>query len=299
MGQLRSALRGLALQCRGPAATLQSLDRFASSTPSTELATVVYAELDPSSGAFRYACAGHPPPVACIDGHAEILDEGRSPLLAAGYEGPRREAERRLGPGSTVVLYTDGLVERRGESFDRGVERLLRSLERVSDLDLESLSDALTRDLLHEVRRDDDVAFLCLRIGQPGAVFGWTLGTDPASLRELRDGFEAWLRSCGLEPVETESVVLAVHEAAANAIEHGYRDMEGDVAIDAILDEGTLAVEIRDHGAWRDDPPDPSRGRGLTMMRALTDSMHIDHDENGTTVRMRRRVGVADPSGSR
>src|SRR4029077_13177841 len=98
MGQLRSALRGIALEMRGPAATLEALNRFATRTPRTELATVAYGEYDPMTGRFVYACAGHPPPVACIDGRATVLQDGRSPLLAAGFDGPREEATYFLPP---------------------------------------------------------------------------------------------------------------------------------------------------------------------------------------------------------
>ena len=87
MGQLRSALRGIAMEGRGPAATLESLDRFAMGTPGAELATVVYGELDQITGEFCYACAGHPPPLARIGDEVMILDDGRSPLLAAGFSG--------------------------------------------------------------------------------------------------------------------------------------------------------------------------------------------------------------------
>ena len=120
MGQLRSALRGIAIDGRGPAATLESLDRFARGTPGTELATVVYGELDPITGRFCYACAGHPPPLVRIGDEVTVLDEGRSPLLAAGFAGRRSEATIDLPAGATVLLYTDGLVERRGESVRRG-----------------------------------------------------------------------------------------------------------------------------------------------------------------------------------
>jgi serine/threonine-protein kinase RsbW len=299
MGQLRSAMRGIALDGRGPSLTLEGLDRFARSTPGTELATVIYGELDPSSGAFHYASAGHPPPVAFVDGRIEVLEDGRSPLLAAGYTGPRAAGVRVLSPGSTVILYTDGLVERRGEPFDRGIERLMRSVEGAAEEDLDVLSETIARDLVGEAVQGDDVAFLCLRVGQPGTVFTASLESDPARLAELRQALRGWLASLALETVDAEGVVLAVNEAAANAIEHGYRDGGGIVEVHARWSGGRLMVEIRDQGRWRTGPHDRSRGRGISMMRMLMDSVEVDHRNGGTAVRLRRRFEVAEPTTSR
>lgn len=296
MGQLRSALRAIALDCGGPAATLEGLDRFATASPGTELATVVYGELDPASGEFCYACAGHPPPVARIDGVTEVLDAGRSPLLAAGFLGPRTESVRTLPPGSTVVLYTDGLVERRGETFDRGIDRLVDAMGAADGGDLDDLCDALSLRLLEGPQRDD-VAFLCLRVGEPGSVFSTTFPAEPSALRDLRLGLRDWLEARSVDPVDIESSVLAVNEAAANSIEHGYRDGgAGPVDIQARLDDGALVVAVRDRGRWRDDPPEPSRGRGIAMMQMLMDAVEVQHGTLGTSVRLRRRVqhGVPD-----
>ena len=293
MGQLRSALRGIALEMRGPAATLEALNRFATRTPRTELATVAYGEYDPMTGAFVYACAGHPPPVACIDGRAIVLQDGRSPLLAAGYDGPREEATCFLPPHATLLLYTDGLIERRDEPFQRGVDRLGATLERVGDGDPADLVDAVVEAVLGSRERTDDAALLVLRTGAP-IPFAMTFGDAPEGLRPLRHRLQAWLELNGCTPDDADAVVLAVNEAAANAIEHGYRNGEGRVEVAGDLVDHELRMSVVDHGDWRPGHPDPARGRGLPLMRTLMDDVDIEPLTPGTRVILRRRVDVGE-----
>jgi serine/threonine-protein kinase RsbW len=296
MGQLRSALRGLALELRGPGATLEALNRFAAMTPGTELATVAYGELDPISGSFTYACAGHPPPVAWIDGTVQVLEDGRSPLLAAGYDGHRGEATCSLPPGSTLVLYTDGLVERRDEPFHRGIARLQETLELAGQQELETLTETLIETLLADQDRSDDAALLCLRTGIPMS-FSMTFPNEPEALRALRHQFQEWLEVGGSPVREAEALVLAVNEAAANAIEHGYREAQGNVEVTAEMRDHVVEVTVTDRGSWLDADPEPSRGRGLSLMRTLMDEVDLQAGPGGTRVVLRRQLaGDASPT---
>jgi serine/threonine-protein kinase RsbW len=295
MGQLRSALRGLALERRGPGATLEALNRFAAMTPGTELATVTYGELDPITGTFTYACAGHPPPLALVGGQVELLDEGRSPLLAAGFDGHRGEATCQLPPGSTLVLYTDGLVERREEPFHRGIERLRATLERAAAKELPDLAETLIETLLGQRDRTDDAALLCLRTGIPASLT-MTFPSIPEELRQVRQRLRDWLTIRSYPEHEAEALVLAVNEAAANAIEHGYRSGNGIVELTGEAQDGHLEVTITDHGSWKDGDPDPARGRGLDLMRTLMDDVEIRAGTVGTTVVLRQTPDDDDPA---
>jgi Stage II sporulation protein E (SpoIIE)/Cache domain len=167
MGQLRSAARTLALdQNAGPAEVLQRLDSFASTLDGRPLATVVFAIADPASGELRYALAGHPPPLVLrADGTAELLQEGRSPLLGVDPVEPRAEGEARLAPGDTLVFYTDGLVERPESSIDAGIQRLIERALAAAARDPRTLATALI-DGVPEPRRDD-TAVLCVRLVAP------------------------------------------------------------------------------------------------------------------------------------
>ena len=90
----------------------------------------------------------------------------------------------------------------------------------------------------------------------------------------------------------TEEIVLAIGEACANAIEHAYRDRPGDLTVELKLRSGDeVQAEIRDDGQWRDEGLASTRGRGMTLMRALMDTVEVRPGASGTTVVMRRRVG--------
>jgi anti-sigma regulatory factor (Ser/Thr protein kinase) len=192
-------------------------------------------------------------------------------------------------------MYTDGLVERRGEPFDRGIERLVDAMEAAETGDLDDLCDTLSLRLL-EPTASDDVAFLCLRVGDPGSIFSTVLAADPIGLSDFRGALRGWLAAREVDPEEAESAVLAANEAIANSIEHGYRaGGSGTIDVQARLGDGVLSITVRDRGRWRDLQPDPNRGRGIAMMRMLMDSVEIHHGGVGTSVRMRRRV--ADPAG--
>ncbi len=122
MGQLRSAGQAVLLRAPGPAEALTDLDTFASRIPGAECTTVFCAIIDPATGTVTYSCAGHPPPIlATAAGECRLLDQAQSlPLgmLPAGWQ--RSQATVTLPPGATLMLYTDGLVERRTSRWTPG-----------------------------------------------------------------------------------------------------------------------------------------------------------------------------------
>jgi sigma-B regulation protein RsbU (phosphoserine phosphatase) len=155
MGQLRSAVRALALTGIGPRAVIGYLDSFVEQVEPAQFATVVYAEIDPGSGMVTVAAAGHLPPVVVTPAGAELFLGGRStPLGVSTAAAPRTEATFELAPGHQLVLYTDVLVERRSESLDVGLERLLAAAPTAAG------PDSLARALEEDGRGDDDVCVL-------------------------------------------------------------------------------------------------------------------------------------------
>jgi serine/threonine-protein kinase RsbW len=112
-----------------------------------------------ASGRLRYACAGHPPPILLSPGAApRYLWDGRSvPLDSVAIDGPRREGDDRLAPGGTVLLYTDGLVERRSQSLDVGFELLLAHAAHHDGDDLAAMLHSVV-----QAMDDDHTDDLCL-----------------------------------------------------------------------------------------------------------------------------------------
>jgi serine phosphatase RsbU (regulator of sigma subunit) len=173
MGQLRSAGRALLLESNSPAHVLSALDRFAALVPGAACSTVFCAVVDPATGTLRYSSAGHVPAIVVdADADADADADGRSRFLTAAGSLPlavvddlvRPEAEVVLTPGSTLLLYTDGLVERRGEDLDEGMARALTALAGGRHLPPAQLVAVLTDQLLFDAP-DDDVALLLYRCG--------------------------------------------------------------------------------------------------------------------------------------
>jgi sigma-B regulation protein RsbU (phosphoserine phosphatase) len=166
MGQLRSAVRALASTGLGPGRLLDALDAYSERHEVGMMTTLIYAQLGLGSRRLRYACAGHPPPL--ILGPADdpcFAWEGRSTPLnvrLASAE-PRSEAVIALAPDTTVLLYTDGLIERRSESLTDGMDRLLGEASTHRDETPAALAAAVVR-ALHDPEHIDDVCLLAARI---------------------------------------------------------------------------------------------------------------------------------------
>jgi GAF domain-containing protein len=160
MGQMRSAARALA-STHGPAALLDALDQFAGSGPDVLSATAAVAVIDPAERTLRYCLAGHPPLLLRDpDGTLAMLGEARGPLIGFGA-GDRPEQVVTFLTGSCLVLFTDGLVERRGETIDTGFARLGAALTAAATLDPANLCEALIEQSLPRTGRNDDTAILC------------------------------------------------------------------------------------------------------------------------------------------
>ena len=289
MGQVRSAWRALALSMTEPSAILASLDRFATGVDGAFFSTILTLLLDPARNELRYASAGHPPALVIEPGGStRFLEGGRSVPLGLPFDLPRPQANERLAAGSILVVYTDGLVERRDESLDRGLERLAEIASRVRAGSLTEISDALLELVADD--RHDDVALLTIGPRRPAEVFRRSFPADAHELATMRAELRAWLERSGLPSETQEDVVLACTEAATNAIEHAYIGRGGDVLIEAESEEGRLQVAVTDHGRWRHPRPDDSRGRGLDLVRAVIGDIDVERGESGTTVRM--RVGI-------
>jgi anti-sigma regulatory factor (Ser/Thr protein kinase) len=253
------------------------------------MTTLTYAVLDPDRERLRVVNAGHLPPlVRRPDGETEFLPvEGDVPLGIA--PGPRyHEHEFALTPGSTLVLVTDGAVEVRGESLDAGLERLRALVAGQPHLD--RLTEAVARGDVRGQAATDDVAVLAARFTPLPERLHTTWPARAETLAGMRPLLRRWLDRWGAEPDEIYDITVAVQEASANAIEHAYGPGRATFEVEAVHDRGVITVCVRDRGRWR-APRGTHRGRGLSMMRALMESVEVDPGEHGTTVVLQRTLG--------
>ncbi|WP_433725874.1 SpoIIE family protein phosphatase [Actinoplanes sp. CA-051413] len=288
MGQLRSAIRALASAEAGPARLLERLDRFVERVESARMATVAYAEVDLSANEMVYACAGHLPPLLTEPGEPPryLLDARSGALGSRAARQARIEHRTQLAPGSRLLLYTDGLIERRTRRIDAGFELLARTYAGKRDSPLPGLTASIA-DMLVGQEHADDVCLLCLALGTEQRLER-TIGADPVQIALLRKDLRGWLVAHAVDDESAQAVLLACSEAVANAIEHGYRDNPlGLVEVVATVSPDTVDVRITDRGVWADPEPGGARGRGLQLIRQVMDTVAFDHVD-GTMVSMRR-----------
>ncbi|WP_329033910.1 SpoIIE family protein phosphatase [Streptomyces sp. NBC_00178] len=166
MGQLRSALSAAVRVADGPAAALDALGLYARSVEGAESTTAVQTVIDCDSRTVTYSSAGHLPPVLLhAEGAVEFLDRATDPPLGARFEHvPRIQAEAAFSEGAILVLYTDGLVERRHEDIDTGLNRLADCLGRHGQEDADTLADTLLAELIPPGGNTDDTALVVVRL---------------------------------------------------------------------------------------------------------------------------------------
>jgi serine phosphatase RsbU (regulator of sigma subunit) len=166
MGQLRSALSAVTVADVGPGNALRVLDRFARQIDQATATTAVKVVLDLEQGTATYSSAGHLPPLLQhVDGRVEVLDQALGPPLATTDEADARpQAVTHFSPGAKLVLYTDGLVERRTEDLTDGLARLATCLRENPGLSPEELMDTIISEVREPGRAADDTAVLVIAL---------------------------------------------------------------------------------------------------------------------------------------
>lgn len=299
MGQMRSALRAILMQADDSGAMAERLNRFALGLGECILTTVVLAIFEPATGRLRYTNAGHPPPLLIApDGSRRFLEAAPAPPMGV-METPRYgQRTLVLEPGSTLLLFTDGLIERSTEVLDQGLERLREAATPGADVDglCERVARALA-DAGDAHAQADDVTMIALHaLARLDERVVLQVAGDPGALASTRDIVRRWLTEGGAEEDETHDVTMACNEACQNAIEHAY-GLGADL-FDVVLERSgaDVAITIRDHGGWKTESASANRGRGLELMRELMDAVDVDAGEVGSTIAMRRRLRAPRPA---
>ncbi|MBA3261510.1 MAG: SpoIIE family protein phosphatase [Thermoleophilaceae bacterium] len=290
MGQLRNAFRAYGLAESSPAEVMARVNRLVMSGEEDAMATVLYLVLDRETGEVRFASAGHPPPLVLAAEGAHFLEGGRAVPIGAVDPGVFREATAVLPKDASLLLYTDGLVERRDEPLERRLDALAEVADRAEG-GLEGLCDAVLAGVIGERMPSDDVALLAVR-PRPVATesIRFTLPAEPESLPGLRRRLARFLQAAGADEIETYEITLTVCEAAGNAIEHAYGPGDATFDVEASVDADDLVATVSDRGNWR-ERRGTHRGRGLNIIEGLMDQVEVSSEQGGTVVRMRRRLG--------
>jgi len=184
-----------------------------------------------------------------------------------------------------LLLYTDGLIERRAESLDVGLERLRAVVSNHWQLPLRALKKAIFRTLI-DAQSTDDIALVAVRtVGSTERVFADAFPARHQELGGSRRRLREWLERRTLTDI-TDDVVLAVGEAVANAIDHGSTHDEQVVRVEATVDDEQLLVSVSDSGQWQPGIEGffTGRGRGHQLMHAFADNVDVDTDQHGTIV---------------
>jgi PAS domain S-box-containing protein len=290
MGQLRNAFRAYGMVEASPAEVVARINRLVMSGVEQVMATVLYLVLDRESGEVAWSAAGHPPPLVIAPDGARFLEGGRSVPIGAADPAVFREATAILPPGSSLLLYTDGLVERRDTPLEERLEELANAAAGAGD-ELGELCEHVISVVLGDADPGDDVALLAVRpLPVVDTEISLTLPAEPGSLAQLRRRLARFLHATGATELEQYEITLTICEAAGNAIEHAYGPGDATYEVDVRFDAGELTAVVRDRGSWRDKRGE-HRGRGLSIIEDLMDDVAVERDDGGTLVRMRRRVG--------
>jgi len=298
MGELRTAVRTLAMLDLDPAEVLGALDEVVGGLGApgrtrrakdhgddlseVYLATCVYAVYDAVTRRCTIANAGHLPPVLVEPGESPLLLElPRGVPLGVGGE-PFEEIEVQLTDGALLALYTDGLVESRSHPLDEGLDAFRDSLAGPAR-PLEDVCDHVlaTLDTAHG---EDDIALLMARIRglTPDNVGDWTLEPQPTSVARARELAREQLLTWGLDGL-VDTTELLVSELVTNALRHGY----GDIRLRLLLDS-TLVCEVWDSALMqprrRRARDTDEGGRGLQLVAMLSQSWGSRRTHRGKTV---------------
>jgi len=292
MGQLRNAFRAYGLVESSASEVVARINRLVMSGVDDVMATVLYLVLDRETGELSFSAAGHPPPLVLAPDGPHFLEGGRSVPIGASDPAVFREATAVLPPGSSLLLYTDGLVERRDEPLDQRLDKLA-AVAGAAGEGLDALCERVIETVLGEGDPGDDVALLAVRpLPAASDRISLTLPAEPASLEGLRRRLARFLHATGASETEQYEVMLTICEAAGNAIEHAYGPGDATYEVEVTLTSEELVATVRDSGAWRDRRHE-HHGRGLNIIDKLMDDVDVTASEEGTVVIMRRRLSAA------
>ncbi|WP_307834299.1 SpoIIE family protein phosphatase [Paractinoplanes lichenicola] len=305
MGQLRAVLHDRLDETGDVLTAIAAADRMARRVADAQAATVCITVLDPASGALTYCSAGHPPPlIAGPNGARFVPPSGQGPLGTGAAYSVRTD---QLAPEETVLLYTDGIIERPGRTPAEATVELSQVVAGavagpIFSGDDRPLVDRLCAQtmerLVRETGHSDDITLMAAQRRLPVPTLKLTGPDGPAWLRVARTAVDAWVTLHNAGEQDRIALLHAAGEVVTNSTEHARPDDGGTaVTITAeLLDNGEARLVIADNGRWQERPrPGDKRfrrdhGFGLAMAAAFADRLDVDRRPDGTTVTVRRRL---------
>lgn len=289
MGQIRNALRAYALEGHSPTGVMERVNRLITRLDPSALATCCYLELHLDEGTATGVLAGHPPPILRAAGEVRPLDLRIGVPLGASAGATYVDTTVLLPPRSSLLLYTDGLVEDRRYPIDQGTSDLCRVIGAAPDDDPDTLADWVLSADVWPHQRTDDVAMLAITIDEqaPAGVapsaerrFPGDASSAPSARRFAADVLNAWDLGALVDTAR-----LLLDEIITNAVQHTV----GDVRVRLARDAWRLRVEVTDHSNRLPDmrpmDPDSENGRGLFIVETLADRWgHETMDTGGKIV---------------
>ncbi|MBV8333049.1 MAG: SpoIIE family protein phosphatase [Candidatus Eremiobacteraeota bacterium] len=289
MGEVRQSIRmGAIGGSETPAAVLDYVNGMVRFRESIGMVTAVFAIYDPHTSTLTYAAAGHPPPILAYAGvGARHLPTGGLPLgCAAHVESVNWTFS--VPQGARVVFYTDGLIENDRDVL-AGEQRLLEAVEAIPRDERSGAAELVQENVFAGASNRDDAAVLVLtRLGPvPSYVFSALPLVSPIARAIVSNEVEP----LGLSEDRRFGILVAVGEAIANAIEHGYRNEPGGlISLKIEILDDHLVLTIEDFGRWRPFVPREERGRGIELMHAFMDGVQIRSSRESTTIVLRARL---------
>ena len=286
MGQLRNALRAYILEGFDCGDALTRLNRLVDNLGRRQFATVVCVRFDPRERRLHYSSAGHPPPVVVAPGElgSFLYSSALGPPIGALSDIAYPTYSVDLPAHARLLLYTDGLVEDRLVGIDVGLAELTADAAKPAE-HVEDLLDTLLSKAAQRPRRDD-IALLALEATEPQE-FVLRLPADATKLSVLRRRLEDFLTGHEVPEEDAFDLIVAVSEAAANAIEHPVDPAEAMITVEASVKDNAVLVTVRDTGGWKPSVGGGFRGRGLALIGAMAE-LSVMRSAAGTSVTLRR-----------
>jgi serine phosphatase RsbU (regulator of sigma subunit)/anti-sigma regulatory factor (Ser/Thr protein kinase) len=293
MGQVRAALRALALTDPNPPSVLAGLDRLVGSLGAESrneeiFVTVVYGLLDPADGTITLASAGHPPPVlrrAGVAGESATAELVKVPPGAPlGLGGRWQTGVVRLEPGDTILMFSDGVVERRGRPLSDGLDALVAAAAGSASGDPRNLCSLATAAVAEPT--DDDVAVLAVEHAVATSRSATMLvPAEPTGPSRVRQWMSTRLREWAVPDPVIGAAILCTSELTTNALLHAGTpaqvriDLTAERLLVSVADTGTRGSVIKANTDTLS-----SRGRGLGLIEELSDTWGTDPTVRGSTV---------------